>query len=178
MGAPPTLFMEYGTLYLYLCSPSPRKCKHIPESVTHLFVFAARCGQALFSEITSVQSSSPKSTSLWLWSICLCRPDPCQIQGVYWVCMKPSPMGWSCAVLAVGLSLWTYGDGIIMQFEVDSFQGHRPDVNQLINAPNTHAYYFSNTIDFWRPRPLLTAVHASMIKDKPQHSTKHTHDII
>jgi len=30
-----------------------------------------------------------------------------------------------------------------MQFEVDSFQGHRLDASQLIYAPNTQ-YYFSN----------------------------------
>jgi len=28
-----------------------------------------------------------------------------------------------------------------MQFEVHSFQGHRPDASQLINAPNTHVLF-------------------------------------
>jgi len=31
-----------------------------------------------------------------------------------------------------------------MQFEVDSFQGHRPDASQLIKVQLTHTYYFSN----------------------------------
>jgi len=28
-----------------------------------------------------------------------------------------------------------------MQSKVDSFQGHRPDASQLINAPNTHLLF-------------------------------------
>jgi len=35
---------------------------------------------------------------------------------------RAARQGWSCVVLAVGLSLWTYADGIIMQFEVNTFR--------------------------------------------------------
>jgi len=48
--------------------------------------------------------------------------------------------------LAVALSggpagLKTFADGIIMQFVVDTFQGHKPDASQLIKASNTHVLF-------------------------------------
>jgi len=72
-------------------------------------------------------------------TLCLVLPWP-YVRRLYF---RAARQDWSCAVLAVGLSLWTYADGVIMQFEVTRFMvTDRTWVSW--STPPTHAYYFNN----------------------------------
>jgi len=60
----------------------------------------------------------------------------------YAVALSSSPAGLNlCSSGRTPKPLNFYVKGMIMQFEVDLFQGHRPYVNQLINAPNAHVLF-------------------------------------
>jgi len=76
-----------------------------------------------------------------------------------------------CAIMAVGLSLWTYANNGIISCSLKSTHfGITDQLRVNDQCPSVHTHCFINATDLWHAA-IVDSSHASMIKDEPRHST-------